>query len=332
MIRLDSNPVDLEDPADTSDTMIDDVNKCTVDTDVNRPEDDESKLSRFDSLDPDSKLSTLFKHILSIEETNKEASKSFACLNLIERENAMLKVELLSAKGRIMRLESRVEQLMDRCEESEWRMMRQNLIFHNVRETEGEDCYKLVHDIMITDLKINSNDIYRRNNISGEIRVDVAHRIGVRGEKARPIVVKFVTLRGKELVAQHSKHLKGSRLSISDQLPYNMRERRAANVKKLIALKEEKPGVNAKLKRDKLLVNNKEQPSLFRQNPLTNLNDADLHKNLCDELKHTPVVEIKGNSFQAHATRLSSKEHGAKSLDALFQHAHVSRSTSLMYA
>ena len=53
--------------------------------------------------------------------------------------------------------------------------------------------------------------IYSQQNVSGEIRIDVAHHIGKRNTNSfnpRALVVKFVTRKGKEFVLKHASNLK----------------------------------------------------------------------------------------------------------------------------
>jgi hypothetical protein len=109
-----------------------------------------------------------------------------------------------------------------------------------------------------------------------------------------------------------------------------MRERRAANVKRMVEIKEADPDANAKVVKDNLYVDNHPVPSLFSVNTLETTEVV--RPMLYDDLTHTPVVEVGGNTFQGHAVAVDSEEIAASALEALFQNKSVATSSSIMYA
>ena len=63
------------------------------------------------------------------------------------------------------------------------------------------------------------------------MRVDIAHHIGQRVPKPRPVVIAFVlTQHAHNIVLAHGKLLKSSPFSISEQLPAVVHERKNAQV------------------------------------------------------------------------------------------------------
>ena len=89
--------------------------------------------------------------------------------------------------------------------------MQENVVFYNIQEHQGEDCEPLIDNFMKKEMNIDPNLIYSPQNVSGEIRVDVVHRVGKQNGnffRPRPLVVKYVTRKGKNLVLKHASNLK----------------------------------------------------------------------------------------------------------------------------
>ena len=121
-----------------------------------------------------------------------------------------------------------MEVLSAKLEDIEWREMRDNVIFYNVEESKGEDCRLVIEKLLTEEMNVPGQHIYSTGNITGEVRIDVAHRIGKLGPNPRPIVAKFVTRQGKEYVMKHTKNLRGKKYSVSEQMPSKMKECRLA--------------------------------------------------------------------------------------------------------
>ncbi|XP_062616738.1 uncharacterized protein LOC134278435 [Saccostrea cucullata] len=132
------------------------------------------------------------------------------------------------------------------------RSMRDNLLFYNIKEPSGdetEDCVSIIQDICSSVLEIE-----------GKVDIERAHRIGrkVTG-KIRPVVVKFTRFPQKELVRKNAFKLKESELSISEQFPKEIQERRKKLLPVLKKAKDDKK--KASLVKDKLYIEGK----LYRQ-------------------------------------------------------------------
>ena len=85
------------------------------------------------------------------------------------------------------------------------RQMRDNLIFHNIRderEEEPEACYNKLTDFMQDNMRVEN---------SRSIRFDRVHRLGkYDATKTRPIIAKFCFFQDRELVRKSAKNLEGS--------------------------------------------------------------------------------------------------------------------------
>lgn len=99
------------------------------------------------------------------------------------------------------------------------RSMRDNLLFYNIKEAqnkETEDCVRIIQDICSSELEIME-----------DVSIEIAHRIGKRESgKIRPIVVKFTRFPQRELVRKSAFKLKNTDLSISEQFPREIQDRR----------------------------------------------------------------------------------------------------------
>ena len=87
------------------------------------------------------------------------------------------------------------------------------------KEGKNENC----EDVVLNIMKVPDSDIYCQAHPMGEICIDIAHRNGKKrdGENPgnRPIVVRFVTKKGKLLILKNVRQLNGIKFSVTDQLP-----------------------------------------------------------------------------------------------------------------
>ena len=168
-------------------------------------------------------------------------------------------------------MDCEMDQLRSKCEDLQLRSMSHNILIHNVQEERGEDVYKVVCNILLNNLKIPVQLLNSDEHPAAPVLIDIAHRIGKPGWKPRPIVVKFALRRGKDIVFRYVKNLKGQSISISEQLPGEMRERRDILFPKMRNLREQHQGDGTRvlLSRDKLTINSTPVPSPFKANPLS---------------------------------------------------------------
>lgn len=132
------------------------------------------------------------------------------------------------------------------------RSMRDNLLFYNIKEAqnkETEDCVRIIQDICSSELEIME-----------DVSIEIAHRIGKRESgKIRPIVVKFTRFPQRELVRKSAFKLKNTDLSISEQFPREIQDRR----KQLLPVLKQAKANNRKMGfvKDKLFIDGR----LYRQ-------------------------------------------------------------------
>ena len=80
----------------------------------------------------------------------------------------------------VITLESKNKSLEDKTNDHEYRSMRENLLFHGIKESTNENCELLVRRFIAEHLDIGE-----------DIKLDRAHRLGKPKGRTRSIVVKF---------------------------------------------------------------------------------------------------------------------------------------------
>ena len=165
--------------------------------------------------------------------TNDEVSE-------LKWENLHLNIKVQEAEGHITRMSRDINKLNSQCEELQLRTINSNILNRTLTEQHSDNIYEVVHDVFANKLKIPNNLLHSPTNPVAPIQVDIAHRMGKTGKKARPIVVKLVLRRGIDIVLNHARNLKGTTISICEQLPSEMRERRDAQLCKFKSLKNTK--------------------------------------------------------------------------------------------
>ena len=252
----------------------------------------------------------------------------------LRKENFDLKNSLQSAKGKIIKLENKLEHCQTKMMELEWSGIQKNIVIYNVDEIANELCSRVVADILMKVFKIREEDIKTTENPSGLIEIDTAYRIGrPSGLKGRPIIVKFTTYKGKEAVMKKVRGSKsGSKIRVSDQYPPAMKEKRMAQIEDLKQYRElySDSGKKVALIKDKLMVGSQVVQDAFEKNKLPSLPSSNPPS--LDLISQTEVVEIKGSRFKGFSAKVNSVRHTAEVREALFQSQHVAVADHTLYA
>ena len=123
--------------------------------------------------------------------------------------------------------------------------------------------------------------------------------------------MKLVLQRGKDVIFAHIKNLRGSGISVNEQLPSEMRERRDVQFSKFKQLKnhyQQDNGVRVRLARDKLFINDKLVDNSFEKNSLPFPNSIQIKPIRFDDLLHTEVKEQSQSYFRGHLHAVNSIE------------------------
>ena len=106
--------------------------------------------------------------------------------------------------------------------------------------------------------------------------IDIAHRLGGdQGQgRPRPLVVYMQTRSSKDYIMSKVGNLVDGRISVSDQLPKSMQERRLNQVPQFKKFRKDLGKQKVKLVRDKLIVNGKVNYPQFDKNPVKPISAA----------------------------------------------------------
>lgn len=237
---------------------------------------------------------------------------------LIE-ENESMKLRMSVLEGKNMKLENDFSKLKEVVLDIQSRQMRENILIQGLAETPRENCVHVVKEFFKNSLHIPD----------GDVKVDVAHRIGKQTyPRQRQMVVKLIDRGSKITIFKHVKNLKGTTYSVVDQLPNEVRERRIAQVPTWKQLKQE--GNSCKFIGDRLTVSGEVKDPEFSKNPLAHATSTNLLP--ITKFAISEVISDRGSKFRAYATRVTDTESASNALSSLFQEEDVANATHRIYA
>ena len=239
-----------------------------------------------------------------------------------------IKYELQEATGKIARLEMQEEKLHQKISSLEQKEYSKSIVIYNVEEhgtqsnkTLSDTVYDFIHNV----LEINSESVFSKKNPSGEIRIDSIQRLGkptTDPTKHRPILVKFLTGIGKDLVYNGYTLAKlrssQSLIRIAEQFIPEIREKRTAQRPLFIEYKKHYSNTPTKvnLVQDQILINKIPNTSLFAENSLPTNTPLILPY---DTMTHSKPITQKDSKFQGHIVRVNSIEQAAAARNSIFQ-------------
>lgn len=182
---------------------------------------------------------------MSVEEKLNTILEKLEKLNVLEE-----KLNSLDSKfGReITSLKTEVSNLKKSFTAHENNYRRNNLVLFNLPDNPNEKIYDLEKDVesFLKDILKSQVDL---NSL------DLVKRLGPNTVKKRPVLIRFLALRGKMEVLKLAKNLKGTGLILSEDFPPHVREIRKKLYPYWKAAKEEKKKVY--MKYDKLFIDDK---------------------------------------------------------------------------
>lgn len=166
-----------------------------------------------------------------------------------ESEERISEMELLRKK--VTALEQSLKEEVERNTNLEQYTRRENLRFKNIKESQDEDCEKVVHDIIERDLGIDTSGI----------RFHAVHRVGKRdGSRCRPIIVRFVCRMDRDQVWSKRGKLKKSKVHtdayITEDYARAIQKEREILIKAMMKARNEHNLPEAKVKGRFLYINN----------------------------------------------------------------------------
>ena len=190
-----------------------------------------------------SKLDLLEKLHSDVGELRKSIEFCHDTVGEVKKENEGLRNCVRTLVQEVTALKESRKSEGERVLEMEWRSMRDNLLFHGIKEEEEEDAEVVVQNFIKDELQVNKEGIQFAR----------VHRMGLKKiGKTRPIVAKFEHFKERETVRFSAKNLAGKKYGISEQLPKEWAEKRKSLMPKLREAKA--LGQRAKFVKDKLVV------------------------------------------------------------------------------
>ena len=130
---------------------------------------------------------------------------------------------------------------------------RENLIFENVPEKQGEDCEVKIRNLLKKKLSLKDADSFKIQRV---------HRLGQKNSdntrsRDRPIIVRFAFFPERQLVWNSRKLLQGTNIIMREDFPEQVEAERRTLVPILMAAKKI-PDVKARLVANKLYVNSQQ--------------------------------------------------------------------------
>ena len=253
----------------------------------------------------------------------------------LKTENSALKARVLSTEVKNIKLNNDVARLTNKVSELENKCLDKNItIFHLEEPTGREDCKRTVIDFMVSHLKIPRDGIYSKTNPTGDIRVDIARRIGKPGNKLRPLHVEFCDKSSKLCMYKFVKNLKDTKYSVSDQFSTETREKRLAQLPRLKEYRKSL-GDRAKviLSGDKLYIDGSLVDPKFEVNcvsPNVGQNLVPLSSEIFSFTEQS--ADDRGNVFKAYACEITSQADANLAHSSLFQSTEFAAATHRVYA
>lgn len=250
-------------------------------------------------------------------------------LNSLTDENLDLKKQVASMEKRLHFSENQIVALQNKIAaqhevilDLQCRSMRDNLVFHGIPEDNRESweiTKTKVVQVLKDKMKMPAAEVQR-------LSIDRAHRIGSKGDRHRPIVVRFMSTESKSSIFKYVQNLKDHReISVQEQFPPEVSERR----KRLLPLHREAKSENKNVRWavDKLIIDGKTHTAA---DDSCSLNPQNLQFNA--NIVHTAHLETDGSTFIGHATQVSRKDDIPEVIGTLLQDKSLNSATHNAYA
>ena len=241
-------------------------------------------------------------------------------IDSLKKENTELKSYLKIHEGRLLRAEKQIADLQEQSLDTISRNMQNNLIFHQIAETDAENAHLVINNFLQSHLKLTEDE-------RKQVHLLKAHRIGKPGKYLRPILVQL-NPQGTNIIMKNAHRLKGTKYGINVQLPCTMEERK----KRLMPICKQAKQANEKVTwvRDRLFINNVEQ-KLMSDNE-TKADPEAMRKASKINVIQAPHKLHEGSIFQGCIAAVKSQDEILPALYAIKQNPNFATATHIMYA
>ena len=177
--------------------------------------------SKVDNLE--TKVKTIDSRVSEVEKSKEFLSSGFddtkEKLKRADSDLKRLNNKCKDFEESMKKLTTQNEALEAKANDLEARSLRENLLFHGINETQDENCEIFVKQFIAEKL-----------NITQDVTIDRAHRLGRPRNRIRPIVVKFHYYSERELVRNNafekSAELKATNQGVSVQQTKSVLQKR----------------------------------------------------------------------------------------------------------
>ena len=257
----------------------------------------------------------------------------------VTNESEGMKEQLYSTQGKVTRLELKNSKLEEKILSLESMHYIKDLMFYNVDDERNEPEQQLkntIYDVIEHTMRVPSPQIFSRHNPSGEVRIDIAVRIGrYKEDKTRPVLVTFQSKSGRDIVYSkpHTSKLKDDvKVRVSEHFPTIIKERRQTQIAHLKQLRDSHSETNNKisLNKDKILINGIEKDTYaFQRNTLSSTTPISIN---FDKLEHSKEITEKRSTFQAHSLKVQTLQQASAAKNAIYQNPELATATHIIYA
>ena len=218
-------------------------------------DDDESDLTKLIELVAQmnkklDKLDHIEQHLARVDEDIRDLKQSYTFVHNtsdeLAKQQKMNRDALKNISDKVANIEVQNAKLQQDLIDLRARSMRCNLLFYNLPESEQEDPFTIIREVLNEKMGIDEN---------GDIEIERAHRLGRKREDGKPraIVAKFLRYQDKEYIRKSAHLLKGTKIGIAEQFPKEIADVRKALYP--VYKKAKKDGKTAVLIKDKLFIN-----------------------------------------------------------------------------
>ena len=179
-------------------------------------------------------------------------------VSTLAKENTEQKAQIDLLFAKVSLLEKKISQQSVQNNDIITRSMSQNIVItsssqDDFPEEENEDCTTKVSQLLARDMRVPRKDF----------DIIRAHRLGsYSNARCRPIVARLASKEQVITVLKHGTNLKGTKISVNQQLPPSINERRQFSLSHSKTYSRQN-GVKTRMSADKLYVNNELQRQLL---------------------------------------------------------------------
>ena len=228
-------------------------------------------------------------------------------------------------EGRITRAEKEIRDLKTELADLKARSMKNNLVFYNIPESsEQEIPDALIKTFFKQEMKISTEEV-------DNFKIENVHRMGQKGRRSRPIVVRFGLISDKDKVLRHAKNLdKSKKFRVEHQLPPEVRAKKQQLLPKFHEAKRSNKQVRWSL--DKLIIDNEEVVADHDRIWNVGLQYEPEEPMASTKWRHVPPKQFLQSTFQGHSATVDSHSQIEPSLHALYSDVRCANATHNIYA